>query len=452
MAAARSGPTARSLAERWAAANPSSRAHYERARRSLPDGVAHDVRHADPFPLAVTRAEGARKWDADGHELVCYVMGHGSLLFGHRHRPVVDAVRAQAELALHPGASHELEAEWAEKVVELVPSAERVRFTSSGTEATLLAFQIARARTGRERIVKLSGHFHGWHDYASLAIDPPYDNAPPPGVPAAIADLVTVVPPDFDAVERALAGNDVAAVVLEPSGAAWTTVPLAHNFLAWLRDATRARGTLLLFDEVVTGFRWAPGGVQQLTGVTPDLTTLAKVLAGGMPGGAVTGPHEVMEVLEFRGPNEVKVAHPGTHNAHPVAAAAGVATLTACSDGVVQVELCARAERLRRELNAVLEQRGAPGTAYGESSSFHITFDPDARPGAFQGVDHANLKRGVQGTLSTELHCGMLLRGVHLFHASGFLSPAHGEDELDKTVAAFDETVGDLQAERLLGG
>ena len=145
--------------------------------------MTHDVRLADPFPLAVARAEGARKWDLDGHELVCYVMGHGALLLGHSHPEVVSAVRAQAGRFFHPGANHELECDWAELVIRLVPSAERVRFTSSGTEASLLALRVARAATGRDKIVKLSGHFHGWHDQVAVGSDPPFDRPDTAGLP-----------------------------------------------------------------------------------------------------------------------------------------------------------------------------------------------------------------------------------------------------------------------------
>src|SRR5690349_22675572 len=155
----------------WAAANPGSKAHAQQASRVLAGGVTHDVRRAVPFPLAVARAAGARKWDVDGHEIICYVMGHGALLLGHSHPEVVAAVQHQATLAFHPGACHELECEWAELVTGLVPSAELVRFTSSGTEATLLALRLARAATGRERVVKLAGHFHGWHDQVSFGTE-----------------------------------------------------------------------------------------------------------------------------------------------------------------------------------------------------------------------------------------------------------------------------------------
>src|SRR5262249_16393564 len=160
---------------RWAAENPRSAALSGRARHLFPGGVAHDVRLAGPFPPAVARAQGARKWGLGGHELVCSVLGHAALLLGHSHPEVVSAVRAQAGRFFHPGANHELECDWAELVIRLVPSAERVRFTSSGTEASLLALRVARAATGRDRIVKLSGHFHGWHDQVAVGSDPPFD-------------------------------------------------------------------------------------------------------------------------------------------------------------------------------------------------------------------------------------------------------------------------------------
>ncbi len=426
------------LVEEWARANPRSRELHERARRALPGGLAHDVRRADPFPLAVVRAQGARKQDADGHELVCYVMGHGSLLFGHGHEPVVEAVREQAGRFLHPGACHELERAWAEEVIRLVPSAERVRFTSSGTEATLLALQVTRAATGRARVVRLLGHFHGWHDYAAFGVDPPYERRPP-GIPAEVERLATVVPAELAAVEAELASGDVAAVLLEPSGAAWGALPLPEGFLAGVRELTRAHGALLVFDEVVTGFRWAPGGVQELSGVVPDLTALAKILGGGLPGGALAGTGEAMEVLEFG--SAAKVGHPGTHNAHPLSAAAGVATLSLLRDGAVQREAAARAAALREGLNEVLRSRSAPGTAYGESSTFKLRL-------AVEGPE----KQTVAGPLSDALQCGMLLHGVHLFHGDGFLSAAHAGGDVERTVAAFEAVVPRLQEEGLLAG
>lgn len=435
------------LVEEWASANARSRALHERARGALPGGLAHDVRRANPFPLSVERAEGAHKWDADGHELVCYVMGHGSLLFGHGHAAAVEAVREQAGRSLHPGACHELEREWAEEVIRLVPSAERVRFTSSGTEATLLALQVARAVTGRTRLVKLVGHFHGWHDYASFGVDPPFERPVTPGIPDGVAESVTVIPAELEAVERTLASRDVAALVLEPSGAAWGAVPLPYGLLPALRELTQETGTLLVFDEVVTGFRWAPGGVQELSGIVPDLTALAKILAGGMPGGALAGRTEIMDALAFRSGGTVKVSHPGTHNGHPLSAAAGVATLRLAASGEPQAEAARLAARLRAGLNDVLAENGAPGLAYGQSSTFCLLLGVEGTP---EELDPTVLKSGVAGALSAGLHCGMLLEGIHLFHGCGFLSTAHTEEDVEHTLAAFDTTIRRLQAERLL--
>ncbi len=430
------------MTEEWAGANPRSGALSRRARRVLPGGVTHDVRRAAPFPLAVARAEGARKWDLDGHEIICYVMGHGALLLGHGDPEVVGAVRHQATLAFHPGAGHELECEWAELVTDLVPSAELVRFTASGTEATLLALRLARAATGRERIVKLAGHFHGWHDQVSFGTDAPFRGPDTAGVPGVLEPVVTVVPADARAVADALAGRDVAAVILEPSGAAWGTGPLPAGLLAAMRELTAATGTVLVFDEVVSGFRWSPGGVQAVAGVTPDLTALGKILAGGMPGGAVAGRADLMEHLARPGDDPRRVAHPGTHNAHPLSAAAGIATLRRCRSGEPQEHAAGLAAALRSGLTSVLAKAGVPGRAYGESSTFHLLIGDAGEP---ERASLESLKAGgMSPELSAELHNGMLLEGVQLFHGSGFLSSAHSERDVERTVAAFAATLARL--------
>ena len=428
----------------WAAANPRSKSLSQRAGRVLPGGVTHDVRRATPFPLAVARAEGSRKWDLDGHEIVCYVMGHGALLLGHSHPAVVAAVRDQATLAFHPGACHELESEWAEAVVDLVPSAELVRFTASGTEASLLALRLARAATGRQRVVKLAGHFHGWHDQVSFGTDAPFRGPDTAGIPGALSEAVTVVPADAQALAETLQRGDVAAVILEPSGAAWGTVPLPAGLLARVRALTRATGTVLVFDEVVSGFRWSPGGVQAVTGVTPDLTVLGKILAGGMPGGAVAGRADLMEHLSGADGDPRRVGHPGTHNAHPLSAAAGVAALRVCRSGEPQERAAGHAATLRAELTSVLAEAGVPGCAYGESSTFHLLIGHAGEP------DRASLGAlkagGMSPELSAELHNGMLLEGVHLFHGSGFVSAAHTERDVELTVAALTATLARLPA------
>jgi glutamate-1-semialdehyde 2,1-aminomutase len=233
---------------------------------------------------------------------------------------------------------------------------------------------------------------------------------------------------------------------MEPSGAAWATVPLPDGFLAAARRLTAETGTLLVFDEVVSGFRWSPGGVQAVAGVRPDLTVLGKILAGGMPGGAVAGRAAVMDLVGGPAAGPRRVSHPGTHNAHPLSAAAGLATLGLASSGDVQDAAARLAATAREELTGVFRRRGVPGRAYGESSTFHLLFGghgPDE-------LDLTALKAGLPPRLNAALHCGMLLEGVHLFHGSGFLSAAHTERDVAQTVTALDRTLARLQAEGLL--
>ncbi|MDQ6771585.1 MAG: aminotransferase class III-fold pyridoxal phosphate-dependent enzyme [Candidatus Dormibacteraeota bacterium] len=440
--------------QEWAEANPRSRQVFERERRVVPGGIVHDIRHSVPFPVAIASAAGSHKTDVDGHDLVCYVMGHGALMLGHNHPDVVAAIRGATGRLFHGGSSHELEAEWAERVVALVPSAELVHFTSSGTEATMLALQVARAYTGRPRVARLEGHFHGWHDALAIGIDQPF-SALPPGIAPPMREAVAVVPNDLDAVAGALAGGDIAALILEPTGAAWGAAPLDHAFLAGLRELTLAAGTVLIFDEVVSGFRWSPGGVQQASGVTPDLTTMAKILAGGMPGGAVGGRAEIMEVLEFRPPPAVKVKHPGTHNAHPVCAAAGIATLDLVAGGSVQSRADETADWLRRELAGAFNRAEVPGFVYGGASTFRIVAGRERPAGDptewTHSVGVAGLKHGPRAEVVSAIQAAMLLEGVHLFHDNtGLVSPEHSQDDVERTVHGFERTLRRLKAERIL--
>src|SRR3989442_1039447 len=255
-------------------------------------------------------------------------MEHGRLPFGHNPPGVRDAVREQASKGPHYGACHAKEVEWGEWVCRLVPSAERVRFTASGTEATHMAVRLARAFTGKRHVVKFAGHFHGWHEGLEIGVRPPYEAEPEAGQLPEVVDLVSVLPPnDILAVRARLAKGDVAAVIIEPTGGHFGSVPTPGSFITALREEARRAGALLIFDEVVTGFRVAPGGAQAKLGVTPDLTTLAKILCGGLPGGACVGREDVRSYLATKcSPEEnrrAKIPHAGTFNANPLSAAAG---------------------------------------------------------------------------------------------------------------------------------
>ena len=292
------------ILDRYVELHPASQRLSERAGRVFPDGVTHDMRRNSPFPLYVQRAAGSRKWDVDGHEIVDYVMGHGALLLGHNHPLVMAAVAAQAPLGTHYGASHELEIAWGELVQRLVPSAQKLRFTSSGTEATMMALRLARAYTGREKIVRLREHFHGWNDSVT---GQPARRADDPGVARAAARHPRCVDrrvPQNDAValERTLReeAGEIAAMILEPTGAHWGTEPIDVDFVRRARELTAELGIVLIFDEVITGFRVSPGGAQQAYGITPDMTTMAKIIAGGLPGGCVAGRADIIDQIAVR--------------------------------------------------------------------------------------------------------------------------------------------------------
>ncbi len=437
------------LVEAYRASHPRSLALWERAARAIPGGITHDIRHLRPFPVYVERGKGPLKWDVDGHEYVDYWMGHGALILGHCYPAVVEAIQLQAARGTHLGGCHELEVRWAEVVSRLVPSAELVRFTMSGTEATHLALRLARAHTGRPRVVKFHGHFHGWHDGVVGGVNPPFDVPLSSGVPGAMLDQVLLCPPnDIKAVDALLERGDVAAVILEPAGGQSGTTPTIPGFLEELRALTTRHGVVLIFDEVITGFRYAPGGAQAYFGVTPDLTTLAKIIAGGLPGGAVTGKRPIMSLLAHRGDpawdRSERVAHAGTFNANPLSAAAGIATLEAVADGSAQARANKLGEELRRDLADVMKRVGVPGTAFGESSIYHVSFE--GRPGL------AGFDRPRRQDLYHLLRCGLLLNGVDcsLFH--GWVSAVHAQEHLARTVKGYEKALEAMAAEGCFKG
>jgi glutamate-1-semialdehyde 2,1-aminomutase len=437
------------LLEAYRAAHPKSLALWERAARTIPGGVTHDIRYLRPFPVYVERAQGALKWDVDGHEYVDYWMGHGALILGHCYPSVVTGIQAQAAQGTHLGACHELEVRWAEWVSELVPSAELVRFTMSGTEATHLAIRLARAHTGRTRVVKLHGHFHGWHDGVVAGVNPPFEVPLSAGVPGATLDQALLCPPnDIKAVAGLLERGDVAAVILEPAGGQAGTTPTIPGYLQELRALTARENVVLIFDEVITGFRYAPGGAQAYFGVTPDLTTLAKIVAGGLPGGAVAGRRPIMALMAHRGDpawdRSERVAHAGTFNANPLSAAAGIATLEAVADGSVQARASKLAEELRRDLADVMKRVGAPGAVLGESSIYHVSFE--GRPGP------AGFDRPRRQDLYHLLRCALLLNGVDCSMFHGWVSSVHTEEHLARTVRGYEKALEAMAAEGCFRG
>jgi glutamate-1-semialdehyde 2,1-aminomutase len=328
-----------------------------------------------------------------------------------------------------------------------------VRFTASGTEATHMAVRLARAATGRRHVVKFAGHFHGWHEGLEIGVRAPYEAEPEAGQLPEVVALVTVLPPnDIAAVRQRLAAGDVAAVILEPTGGHFGSVPTPASFVHALREETRRAGTLLIFDEVVTGFRVAPGGAQALLGVRPDLTTLAKILAGGLPGGAVVGREDVLAYLATR-PAAQKIAHHGTFNANPLTAAAGVAMLSAVADGQAIALANGQAAKLRHGLNEVLAREGVAWKVYGDHSDWKIFFSAGAPPrdGADQSVAHVDWRRldAKDPERSRALRQALILEGVDFNGARALVSTCHTDAVIEETVAAFETAVRALRGEGL---
>ena len=450
------------LADRYHTEFPQSCRRYEQARQVFPAGVTHDLRYMEPFPVYVERQQGARKWDVDGHELIDYWSGHGAMLLGHSHPDVVAAVQRQVERGTHAGGCHDLEVEWGRLVQKLVPSAERVRFTGSGTEATLMGLRLSRIHTGRPKFLKFAGHFHGWHDAVSVGSDPPYDTLAVPGVPEAVAANTVVIPPnDPELLERTLNTDpQIGAGILEPTGGHWGAVPIRGPFLKALRELTTRHDRVLIFDEVITGFRVAPGGAQGHYGVTPDLTSLAKILAGGLPGGALAGREDVLAAIEFR-PGKPKMRHPGTYNANPLSAAAGVAALKLVATG----EPCRRAiesgRLLRNRLNGLFNDRGWPWVAYIDFSMFRLLPNYHGpRPTEAAGDDDGMIPYGgdlnkldgapANPKLRHAFRQAMLLNGVDIPGLGGWLTAAHTPEDIDRTVQAVASSIDMLKADGLL--
>jgi glutamate-1-semialdehyde 2,1-aminomutase len=442
------------VVEEYIEQTPTSRKLYEQAQKVFPSGVTHDARYLVPHALFVSRADGAHKWDVDGHEYVDYFGGHGALILGHNHPAVTEAVQEQLSRGVQYAASHELELEWAGLIQKLIPCAERVRFTVTGTEATMLALRVARAYTGKDKIIRFNAHFHGWHDHVAFA-----DANGAPGILKGIVDNVIICPPgDLEAVTQVCESrDDVAAIILEPTGASFGKVPLVPQFLHDLRSLTARRGIVLIFDEVITGFRCSPGGAQGFYKVTPDLTTLAKILGGGYAGGALVGRADIMKVMDFKRENGIApptVPHQGTYNAETFTARAGIATLKVVSTTDAIDTANRTAAKLREELNAVIKRLGVKWCVYGNFSNFHIFTNPDNEAVGPEDimagkVRWQTLKKVTgSGDLPHLVRLGFICGGVDIaIWPGGLLSCRHTLQDVDRTAGAFEKLLKMLAEE-----
>jgi glutamate-1-semialdehyde 2,1-aminomutase len=430
------------------------------ASHLLPDGITSDSRFAEPFPIYIERAQGSKKWGVGGKEFIDYWAGHGALLLGHNPPEIVEAVTAQMQRGTHYGACHPLEIEWASLITALIPSAERVRFTNSGTEANLLAIRLARAYTGKNKLLRFAGHYHGWQDSLVLGAEAPVEHETAPGIPPGVTDTTIVCPPnDIDAVEKCLKNDpDIACAILEPTGACSGTVPTNSEFLRQLREMTRDYGVVLIFDEIITGFRLCPGGAQAYYQIIPDLTTLAKILCGGLPGGAVAGKEELLNLISQNEAKKIgrgqRVRHYGTFNANPLSASAGIAMLKAVKAGAPHEKVNRLASALRRELNEVIDRNGLDWVVYGEFSFLKflighgvsglrtVDFDP-------YRWDYRRLMGRGDPQLRNNLRMGLLLNGIDI-SLSSVTTTAHSAKDVEQTVAAFEQTIARMKKDGLV--
>ena len=444
----------------FAAQRPKARELYGRAKQLIAGGVGHDLRYNPIAPTYVDHALGSRKSDIDGNEYIDYGMGNAALLLGHAHPAVLEAVREVIGRGLHFGNDHPAMIEWAQLIHDLVPSAEKVRFTNSGTEATMLALRLARAKTGREHVLRLEGHFSGWHDAVGRGAAVPFHAPVSLGIPRDTLKLIVVIPADLNRVEDELRTNgDIAALMLEPSGGSWGTVPLTMEFNRGLRALTQQYGVPLIYDEVITGFRYSPGGYQRLAGITPDLSVLGKVVAGGLPGAALVGRADIMRLFDYTGDAEHdrsgRVSHLGTFNANPLSTAAGIASLKLVADGRVQAEADRAATLLRAGMERILDQLAAAAYVYGDSSIFHVYMEEHPGSGvtsreALHTLDAARLK-GIPSRVVSAFQRNLQIRGVDLLsYTGGVTSSAHTEGDIRVTLEAFEDTMRTLLREAIV--
>ena len=425
-----------------------SRELFERAQQLLPGGVNSPVRafrSVGGTPRFIDSARGARVRDVDGNEYIDYVASWGPLVAGHAHPAVVEAIQEAATRGTSYGAPTALENELAETVISRMPSIERLRVVSSGTEAAMSAVRLARAVTGRDLIVKFDGCYHGHADSMLVSAGSgvlTLGQPDSPGVPEAVAKATLSIPfNSIEAIDEAFSahGDSIAAVIVEPVAGNMGVIEPDAGYLQHLRDVTTANGALLIFDEVITGFRVARGGAQERYGITPDLTVLGKIIGGGLPVGAYGGRAEYMNQIAPLGP----VYQAGTLSGNPLAMAAGLATLRLLDDPAVYDELEARAATLGDGLLAAAQSAGLPATAnrVGSMMTLFFTSEPVR--------DYATAK-----TADTALYgryfSRMLDRGVYFAPSqfeSAFVSLVHTDDDIATTLAAAEAVFAELATE-----
>ncbi len=436
------------------ARSPQSLAIWQKNRSVMPAGVGSLFRLADPFPMVIKRAEGARVWDADGNEYLDFMLGFSTMILGNTPREVLEAIMEALPRGSHYGQCHEHEYAFAKLFCDMVPGVEKVTFCNSGTEATMYAIRLARAATGRPLVAKFEGGYHGTHDMLAVTfgrprpdisdygpLEDPLTFPESPGL-AEGAWKATITlpfnhPAAFDKIRKY--ASQLAGVIIEPVQGAAGTIPAERGFLNELRHVTKEIGAFLIFDEVITGFRLAPGGAQEFFGVTPDVSTFGKVAGGGLPIGAVGGTNEAMRFMEYdTQPGSILMA--GTFNGNPLVTAAGTAVLQRLSqDRQLYTRLNAMGDRFRSEINAYAQQEGFSAFATGVGSMFWM----HSLPGPINSV--REVRKG-NAAINTGLRLLYRKNGLQIPPNHAFMCTEHTDEDITRLIEIHKEAMQELRA------
>lgn len=416
------------MSDSYASKTPKSQDLHERAKNFLPAGVSYAIRYFEPYPFYTAKAKGSKLYDVDGNQYVDFWLGHTALILGHSPPAVVEAVKKQLENGTHYGTSHQLEIQLAKQIAKMVPSAEMVRFTNSGTEANMYATRLARAYTSRTKIAKFEGGWHGGYDALHTSVKPPFDIPESAGLTTgALQDTIVLPYNDLHGVKEKLKDEEVASIVIEPVLGAGGGIPAEGEFLKGLRELCDERGILLIFDEVITGFRLAPGGGQQYYGVTPDITVFGKILGGGFPIGAFCARKEIMErvdTLHYERPHYS--FHGGTFSANPISMTAGLATLRLLEDGKLINRLNDTGEEIREELKRIFEENHQYTQVTGAGSLFNTHFTKEEVKDT-RAASEADKKKQI------DYHLNLITNGVFFLPThTGALSTTHSQKDIEK--------------------
>ena len=415
---------------------------FKRAKEVMPGGISHNIHYFPPYPFFIKNAKGSKIWDVDGNEYVDLWMGNYTHILGHCPQVIIRAIEKQLKEGIHWGLVYKNQIEWAELIQELLPSAEMVRFCCSGTEATMYAVRLARAFTGKKIVLKIAGGWHGANPDLSLGIKMPYDREESLGLLPELQKYTKVIPfNDLSGSLKVIHQNkkDLAGIILEPIVGEGGFNPATKEYLQMLRSETKKLGALLIFDEVISCFRVALGGAQERFNITPDLTTLGKIVGGGLPVGALVGKREILEKTSpemKRNKWEKILIGGGTFSAHPLTAAAGLAMLNYLKDHHQKVYpiLESKGKKVRKGMQEAFHREGVNAVVTGIGSLFQTHFP-------FQKGESLNSPHSIHRFTDIEkremeFRLKMLTKGIHVMHGGGCLSIAHSDEDIEKIIKA----------------